>query len=113
MHLQGSEEFRRVALATDLFLREAGKQFLLLADFGLLLELPNSSNVFPLEICQAVREIYLRFSSWANSNLSLISAQGLFWAKSDKRVLLHFDNDRNLIDQTGSYLPGLMQAVLT
>ena len=115
MHLPHSAAFRRVARATDLFLREALSQFVLLPDFGLLLELPNSANVFPLEIAQAVRELYFRFTAWANANLSSISAQGLYWPKSskDKRVLLQFDQDRNLVDQTGSYLPGLMQALLT
>ena len=107
MHLQGSEEFRRVALATDLFLREAGKQFLLLADFGLLLELPNSSNVFPLEICQAVREKLLKFASWASDNIKYLYGQSCYRERETLRLVLQFDQDKNLYDQSGPYFPGL------
>lgn len=107
MHLQHSDQFRRVARATDLFLREADKQFVLLPDFGLLLELPNSANVFPLEIAQAVKDKLVSFSSWASDHLKYLYGQSCYRERETLRLVLQFDQDWNLFDQSGPYFPGL------
>lgn len=107
MHLEGSQVYARLLGLTDLFYRDTCSQFLLFSDFGLLLELPNSSNVLPMEIFAEVSARLGAFGAWASEALRCLESQVSYRERETLRLVLQFDADRNLFDQSGPFFAGL------
>ena len=107
MFLRGSEDYLKIAQRSDLLYREGYNQYITFESYGIVLQLPNSSNVFPLEIYNGVKEALYQFDGWISDNIQNLNSQDCYRERETLRLVMHFDTERILVDQSGPYFPGL------
>lgn len=77
------------------------------SDHGFVIELPFSPQIFPLQTYEEIEGKLTNFDSWVSENLVLVHSYGMCREKVISKLILHFDAEKNLVDQSGPYPPDL------
>lgn len=102
-----SEAFKEVKLQTDLYMRRDNNDYILFKEFDFMLEFKDISVIFPLEIFYLVRQLMCDFSFWCSENLKYLTAQRSYRERETLRLIMKFDHNNRLQDQSGRFFPGM------